>query len=151
DRALSASDFDRFTIQAPVNDLLPGGGGYPVTAYDLNPSKFGVPARLQSTLSDKLGSWIDHWNGFDFNVTARLRSDLFVMGGVSTGRRTADNCDLVANVPEILSYRETATEVTGAQGGAAPGPVVSRGTWQTSCSIKTPWSAYTQTKVLAGY
>lgn len=148
--AVAASDFDRYTITAPVNAQLPDGGGYSVTAYDLNPSKFGTPARLYSTLSDTIGKWTDHWNGFDVGINARFASVL-VQGGVSVGRRTADNCDVVSKVPEMLSYVGTAAEVTGSQGGAAPGTIVSPGTWQSSCRIQTPWSAYTQAKLIARY
>jgi len=148
--ALAASDFDQFTIAAPVNPNLPNGGGYPVTAYDLNPSKFGVPAKLYSTLSDTIGEWTDHWNGFDVGINARM-SNLLLQGGISVGRRTADNCDVTAKVPEMLSYVGTAAEVTGNQGGAAPGTIVSPGTWQSSCRIQTPWSAYTQSKLIAHY
>jgi len=54
-------------------------------------------------------------------------------------------------LPEMLSYVGTAAEVTGNQGGAAPGTIVSPGTWQSSCSIQTPWSAYTQAKLIARY
>src|SRR5262249_9602355 len=140
-----------FTINAPVNPLLPGGGGFPVSAYDLNPSKFGVPAQLYSTLSDTLGSWTDHWNGFDFGMNARLAQALLIQGGVSIGKRSGDNCDGISKVPEMLSYVGTVTEVTGNQGGATPGTIVSPGTWQTACKFETPWSAYTQAKVLASY
>jgi len=148
--ATPASAYNQFTITAPSNPLLPNGGGYPVTAYDLNPAYFGLPARLYSTLSDTLGNWTDHWNGFDFNLNARVRG-LLLQGGESIGKRSVNNCSVIANDPAMLSYVATGAEVTGNQAGAAPGTIVSPGTWQTTCSYTTPWSAYTQTKLLASY
>jgi len=148
--ATPASAYNQFTITAPQNPLLPNGGGYPVTAYDLNPAYFGLPSRLYSTLSDSIGEWTDHWNGFDFNVNARVHGVL-LQGGESIGRRSVNNCDLISKDPEMLSYVATGAEVTGNQAGAAPGTIVTPGTWQTTCSYTTPWSAYTQTKLLASY
>jgi hypothetical protein len=150
--ALAPSDFTQFTIPAPVNALLPGGGGYPVNAYDLNPNKFGVPQQLYSTLSDKIapGGWKDHWTGFDVGVNLRMR-DVFVQGGGSFGKRDADNCDLIAKDPEMSSYVGSVSEVVGSQGGANAAVLVSPGTWQTACTIHTPWTAYTQVKLIGRY
>jgi hypothetical protein len=102
-RALSASDFDRFSITAPQHPSLPGGGGYTVSGlFDLNPAKFGVPADNFITLSDNYGKQIEHWNGMDATVNARPRPDVLVQGGLSTGRTTTDNCEVVEKLPETL-------------------------------------------------
>ena len=34
-------------------------------------------------------------------MNARLRPDLYVQGGMSTGRTLTDNCDILAKLPEI--------------------------------------------------
>jgi hypothetical protein len=55
-RAVSASDFDRFGITVPVDPRLPNGGGYTVSGlYDLKPSSFGRPADNFVTLASKYG------------------------------------------------------------------------------------------------
>jgi hypothetical protein len=100
-RALSASDFDTFSITAPPDPRLPGGGNYVVgPLYNVVPGKFTTPADNYVTLSDNYGKQIQHWNGVDVNVNARLSGNLLVQGGTSTGRTSTDNCDIVAAAPE---------------------------------------------------
>ncbi len=96
--AVGPNDFDRFTIKAPVDPRLPGGGGYQVDGYDINPAKFGVAAQPYVTLSRKYGNQRDYWQGADLTLHARPREGVFFQGGVSTGRRVEDNCEIVAKV-----------------------------------------------------
>ena len=98
DLAVGPADFDQFTITAPKDPRLPDGGGYPVVGYDIKPAKFGVAAQPFVTLSRKYGKQQDYWDGVDATVNARPREGLFFQGGVSTGRRVEDNCDVVAKV-----------------------------------------------------
>src|SRR5262249_36012152 len=86
----------------------------------------------------------------DFYLNARVRG-LLLQGGESIGRRSVNNCDVIAKDPEMLSYVATGAEVTGNQAGAAPGTIVARGTWQTRRPYTTAWAAYKQTKLLASY
>jgi hypothetical protein len=119
--AVSAADYDRFSIVAPVDARLPGGGGYTLNGlYDLKPASFGRPTQNFVTLSDNYGKQIQHWNGVDVNVNARLRSGFTMQGGVSTGRTVVDLCDIAQQVPETLfgtansnptSFPVTATSV----------------------------------------
>ena len=98
-RAVSPSDYDAFEIQAPVESRLPGGGGYMIPGlYDLKPSSFGRPTDNIVTSASKFGKQINHWNGVDFTMNARLRGGMFVQGGTSTQRQTTDNCDVVTKV-----------------------------------------------------
>ena len=100
--ATTAADYDFFSITAPQNASLVNGGGYTVTGIpNLNPAKFGVPARNFVTLSSNYGKQIEHWNGMDFNLSARLAGGLLVQGGVSTGKTVTDNCEISAQLPEI--------------------------------------------------
>jgi hypothetical protein len=93
--SIGPADFDPFSIVAPANAQLPDGGGYTVPGlYDLNPARFGLPARNFVTLSDAYGKQIEHWNGVDVNASARLGPGIVVQGGVSTGRTSTDNCDV---------------------------------------------------------
>jgi len=102
--ALSASDFDLFSLTAPRHPELPDGGGFTVDGLrNLKPSAFGRPAQDLNTLSDKYGKQIEHWNGFDITVNARLQNGLTMQAGTSTGKTTEDDCEVVAKLPEMNS------------------------------------------------
>jgi hypothetical protein len=99
--AVAASDFGSFTVTAPVDPLLPDGGGYTVgTLYDVNPDKVG---RVDNyvTRASFFGKQIDHWNGVDITVNARPREGMLLRGGLSTGRRTTDTCELREELREL--------------------------------------------------
>jgi hypothetical protein len=99
DRSVGPADFDPFSITAPLDPRLPGGGGYVVSGlYDIKPAKFGVPADNLLTVSKRFGKQYRHWNGVDVSVNARPRAGLLLNGGVSTGRATTDNCDVVTKL-----------------------------------------------------
>jgi hypothetical protein len=100
--AVTPGDFSQFSIVAPQDSRLPGGGGYQVgTLYDLNnPSLFGV-TRNYITYSDAYGDAYQKFNGFDMSVSARPRNGLTVQGGFSGGYSTSDNCQVREKVPEI--------------------------------------------------
>jgi len=102
-RAVSAVDFDRFSITAPSDPRLPGGGGNTVSGlYDLKPGSFGRAADNFVTLSKNYGKQIERWQGADVNLTMRLQAGLMLQGGLSTGSTLTDICDVAEKVPEIL-------------------------------------------------
>jgi hypothetical protein len=109
DLAVGPGDYDRFSIAAPLDARLPGGGGYQVEGYDLKPAKFGVPAQPYVTLSRKYGNQRDYWDGADLTLNARPRPGMFFQGGVSSGRRVEDNCEVVPKVdsPSTLYCHRT--------------------------------------------
>ncbi|HEY3159077.1 MAG TPA: hypothetical protein VGJ78_08985, partial [Vicinamibacterales bacterium] len=149
-RALNSSDYDTFSITAPLDPRLPGGGGYVVSGFsDIKPAKFGVPGDEYVTSAKNFGKQYEHWNGVDFTVNARPRNGLLVQGGTSTERRTTDNCDFAAKAPE------------SGIGGAT---VLNMGTGATSVGITSTLGAslplqfchvqgtfLTQVKMLAAY
>jgi hypothetical protein len=134
-RAVSAADFDAFTVNAPSNPNLPGGGGYPMTFVD--------PRRLTQDNyvtfeTDYADPHTAYWHGVDVNVNTRLRNGLIFQGGTSTGRGVQDYCALAAAVPEILNNGLIAPLVPG------------QGRWATqSCSVTEKW--LTQFRGLAAY
>jgi hypothetical protein len=98
DLAVSPADYDPFQITAPVDSRLPGGGGYVISdLYDLKPAKFGMPAAILYTNTNRYGKQIDHWNGVDVTINAQL-AGVLLRGGASTGRTSRDNCDVVAKL-----------------------------------------------------
>jgi hypothetical protein len=114
DRAVGPSDFDRFSITAPADPRLPGGGGYEVSGlFNLKPAVFGRPADDYLTFADTFGKQIRRWDGVDLSVNARPRPDLTFRGGTSTGRTTTDNCEVVAQLPERLQGAQNVGEANG--------------------------------------
>jgi len=102
-RAVNASDFDRFSITAPVDPRLPGGGGYTVSGlYDLKPTSFGRPADNFVTRSSKYGKQVERWQGVDVNLSMRPQAGVRLQGGVSTGSTLIDICAVAEKVPEML-------------------------------------------------
>jgi len=103
--ALNSSSFNIINITAPVDSRLPGGGGYTVTGFPvISPAVgfggFRIANQNVIKRSDDVGNQIEHWNGVDVNLNARLQSGFFASGGFSTGRTSTDNCDIVNKLPE---------------------------------------------------
>jgi hypothetical protein len=99
-RSTLPSDYTPFSIYAPVDSRLPGGGGQTISGlYNLVPEKVGQVDELAQP-SSSFGELEENWQGVDVGVTARLRNGLTVQGGTSTGRKLADGCAVRANLPE---------------------------------------------------
>ena len=96
--AVGPSDFDPYSLVAPVDPRLPDGGGYLVTdLYDVTPSKFGLVDNY-ITAAANFGDQQQQWKGVDVSVQARLSGGLTFQGGTSTGRTSTDQCDVTPKV-----------------------------------------------------
>ncbi len=95
-------DFTNFSLTVPTNPLLTTSGQTLTGLYNVVPAKFGQVQNL-NTLSDKYGKQIDHWNGMDISINARMQNGLVLQGGVGTGKQIEDNCEVVAKLPEMLN------------------------------------------------
>ena len=128
-RAVAPSDYSPFSITAPLDPRLPGGGGYVIEGLqNLNPNKVGQVDNLFAR-AKKYGNQYEHWNGFDATMNLRLPRGTLLQGGVSTGRTSTDNCEVVRAVPE------------SAIAGSSNSPLY--------CQVDTPF--LTQMKFLASY
>ena len=100
--ALQPSDLTPFSVVAPVDPRLPGGGGYVVSGlYDVAPDKAGQVSNLIAD-SRKYGRWYQYFSGVDATLNLRAGGFTFA-GGTSTGQTVADNCEVRAQLPELAT------------------------------------------------
>ena len=118
--SLQPSDLTPFSLVAPLDPRLPGGGGYVVSdLYDVVPEKSGQVDNLVAD-SSEYGAWSQYFNGIDVTVNVRVGRDFTLVGGTSTGQTVADNCEVRARLPELA----TTTTGTSAFGAGLAGSAV---------------------------
>jgi len=92
------TDWVNYTIMAPADSRLPGGGNYPISVYLPN-----TTAATQNNLKQEKNVSSDgkereaFYDGVNVNVNARMQNGLFVSIGTQTGRRIEDRCNVVTN------------------------------------------------------
>jgi hypothetical protein len=99
--AVTAADYSSFSVPAPVDPRLPDGGGYTISGFkNLNPDKVGAVNGL-FTSSNNYGGESEYWHGVDVSGVTRFWRGVILQGGFSSGRAVTDNCDLLAQLPEV--------------------------------------------------
>lgn len=97
--AVTAADFDAFSITAPVDPRLPNGGGYVIDGLlNVNPAKFGLVDQVV-TMAKNYGEMSRRWQGVDITANLRMTRATF-QGGVSIGSEARDECEIAAALPE---------------------------------------------------
>ena len=92
-------DYQEFTITAPEDARLPGGGGYPITLQMVTAAAAARGAQNYVTFESDFGeARKDYWDGVDVTVNARLRQGLTLQIGTQTGRSVVDTCASAANL-----------------------------------------------------
>jgi Carboxypeptidase regulatory-like domain len=137
------NDFQAFTMTVPADSRLPNAGGNQLTYYNVNPNKLSQ-VQNYNTLSDKYGNEYEHWNGVDISVNGRLANGLRFQAGTGTGHTVVDNCAVIAQLPEMLTFGPTNAA------GTLAGSQLAR----EFCHLEEPWMtgfkglvAYTLPKV----
>jgi hypothetical protein len=100
--ALGPADYLEYSVTVPSTDSrLPTAGQTISGLYD---QRATVVNRNVVKAASQFGNQLQHWNGVDVNVDARLRNGVFVQAGLSTGTTMTDNCDVTAKVdnPSLL-------------------------------------------------
>ena len=137
--ATAPSDFQTFSIVAPLDSRLPGGGGYTISGlYDLNPAKFGQVNQV-TTLASNYGDLVRTWQGVDIVTSIRALAGLTFQGGISSGQIHQNNCAISATLPEWVQ--------TGGTGVASFSAISPTSAWY--CDFTTPY--LTQFKGLGSY
>jgi hypothetical protein len=100
------SSYDFYSVVAPSNPLLPGGGGYVIRGLDTPKFSLGSGQPGAVTIMNELGYT---WNGVDTNFVWRgtdkfgLRG-LRVNGGTTTGRAVRDLCFATVDGPNVRQH-----------------------------------------------
>ena len=98
-QALGPDDYESWTAVAPLDDRLPGGGGYEIVEYEVRPESFGRAEQNYVTFETDFGpARTNYWHGVEVTGNARLRNGLTFQGGTSTGREITDRCDTVVKI-----------------------------------------------------
>ena len=142
-RALQPSDLTPFSLVAPLDSRLPGGGGYVISGlYDVVPEKAGLVDNLVAD-SGTYGRWSQHFDGLDVTANLRFGNRFFFTGGTSTGETVADNCDVRAHLPELATTTTGTSPFGAGLNGSAVTPV------SPYCHVS--YGVLTQVRGLASY
>jgi hypothetical protein len=107
------SQYDAWTIAAPTDSRLPGGGGYPITVYTPTAAAAAIPARNYITFETDFGpDRTEYWHGVDLTLNARMRNGLTFQAGTSTGRKVQDFCESATAI-DTPDWRTSGPAVLG--------------------------------------
>ena len=105
DLSHTAADYDRFSITQSLIPPAPASAGgetlpdgiYTTDFFNQKPTAAAGSNNFigRSETFFPGSNQIDHWNGFDVSLNARLAHGLIFQGGISSGKQTTDNCDIV--------------------------------------------------------
>jgi hypothetical protein len=102
---VSASDFNSFALNAPVDPRLPSGGGYAVNGlYNITSAAFARGASnnvADATVLSNGGVEYSRYNGILINISARASKGLTFQGGINSGKTVQDICAITAALPEL--------------------------------------------------
>ena len=107
-------DYEQFTITAPQDPRLPGGGGYPITLLMVTQAAADRGAQNYVTFETDFGpERTQYWHGVDFTLNARLRQGLTLQFGTQTGRAVDGHLrDRRGTSTEAATSRTSATATT---------------------------------------
>ena len=96
---VTPADYEKWTITAPVDSRLPGGGGYPIDVYTLTQAASLRGADNYVTFETDFGpARTNYWHGVDVTLNARTRQGLNILAGTTTGRAVTDTCATVVKI-----------------------------------------------------
>jgi hypothetical protein len=92
-------DYQEFTIQAPLDPRLPGGGGYAIPLFLVTQAGSDRGVKNYVTFETDFGpERSNYWQGVDVTLNARLRQGLTLQIGTQTGRTIDDSCATAGNI-----------------------------------------------------
>ena len=120
------SYYETYTLTAPQDPRLPGGGGYQITRDLPTPAALAVAPQSYLMREKDLGAErSSQWDGFDITLNARLRGGLTTQLGTTTGRAKVNTCDVDVGYNQVNA-------ATGAIAGPDPRGCNDVEPWQTT-------------------
>ena len=93
-------DFNGYSVQAPMDSRLPGGGGYTINdLQDVTNAKFGATSNYE-VFTSNFGKDVRYFHAVDANVRGQLRNVTMRLA-TSTGRQVTDTCELIYDSPSL--------------------------------------------------
>jgi hypothetical protein len=131
--------YDFYSVRAPTDPNLPGGGGYIVTG--LNDQRVAVPPACLSGTTPIVCNAVTinpalnyYWHGVDTNFVWRGPFGIRVNGGTNTGRTARETCEAMSDAPNVR----------GREGREHEGGCKSPTIWTTringSAAYNIPWA-----------
>ena len=100
--AVTNANFTSFCITVPNDSRLPNAGQQQCGYYDLTPAgRLITPSNLVQS-SNNFDGIEDVYDGFDFDMNARLGKGLILQGGVGFGRERTDSCNLANDLSLVF-------------------------------------------------
>jgi hypothetical protein len=96
----SPADLTPFSIVAPSDPRLPGGGGYVISGLFNPVQSVASLANSFNTLASKYGDQYQYSNAVLVDLSSRIRA-LVLKGSVSMWDTVQDNCEIRAKIPEL--------------------------------------------------
>jgi hypothetical protein len=126
-----ASYYETYTLTAPLDDRLAGGGGYPITVYVPTTAANAVAPRLYLTHESDFGPERKSvWDGWDLSLNARLLYGVSGQVGMGRGRALVDTCATATNYNNVQTV--VAAGLTQTTAGPDPRGCLNREPWQTT-------------------
>ena len=94
----SSPSYDFYTVTAPTDPRLPGGGGYKILG--LNDVKTAVPTGL-NTAQTYLDALSYTFKGVDTNFSWRGPRGIRIQGGTNTGATQRETCFATVDAPNV--------------------------------------------------
>jgi hypothetical protein len=152
-RAASPADYSEYCVDVPSDPRLPTSGQRLCGLYDVNANKLGKTDNLVTAASN-FGTQSQRWDGLDLTTTVRL-STTILQGGISSGKTTADNCDITTRFPNVALEGVTGSDFLFPSGLNSNLYLQSQGlptalsASTAFCHVTTPM--YTQAKLLGAF
>jgi len=135
---VSSGNYTTYSLVAPSDPRLPGGGGYTVAGLqNITQEGFNAGTSNNVTFADNFGGLSQVYNGVLLNVSARAAHGLNFQGGINTGKTVQDSCTCARSCPRPASSVPASTRrtarTTRASSPRSPASAPTRCPRSTSC------------------